>query len=162
MTATTTLSPQKALMFLKEHAEKIKCGDSQIIRTVSPGDVHQQGDIYFLNIRSLPKSAFRINLRGNKLVEGDSEGSQHTVRGAITYSADPKEILEMILELNPKSKITENLLGPIVVFRTHESGQECPGVPHPRHGDLLYEVAEEECIYVMWHQRSLSGEKQKD
>src|SRR5690349_19760899 len=91
------------------------------------GDAYAQGDLYFVRIPGLPKSA---KPRANRqLAEGDTQGSRHVCTVGEVYDADPKEVAAMVRAASDQV-VDPKYVGPVI---TTAGGRAY--VEHPEHGD---------------------------
>jgi hypothetical protein len=143
------LTPDKALVKVREAAEKICNDETAAIGTVSPGDVIRQGDIYIVAIRELPKLSKPIKDR--QLAPGTTPGSRHVLVGDCeVYEADKAEVMAELFKVVRGVEIAgEQLIGP--VFKTIGQVE----VDHPEHGNRVLPAGE--CFAVVY-QRAFAEE----
>lgn len=107
-----------------------------------------QGDLYFVELPHLPKSA---KPRSNRqLAEGDTQGSRHVCAIGHVFDADRGEIASMIKSATGRT-VEEQYIGPIFQSAVGEAY-----VKHPEHGDHKFEC---ETIRAVVFQRSLDAEE---
>jgi hypothetical protein len=113
------------------------------------GDVAHQGDLIFVCISKLPKSA---KLRRNRqLAEGQTQGSRHVLTAGKAYNADSLEVVKAIKAAIPECDVAEKYIGPIITgLGAH--------VDHPEHGPHTFAP---DCVTAVVYQRSLDNEERE-
>lgn len=102
--------------------EQAKHGDVQQHPGRIVGDTAHQGDIIFVSVAKLPKSA---KTRSNRQIADDStSGSRHIVEGGEVYDADASEVAQAI-KVATGATVAEQYIGPVIVG-------PCK-VTHPQH-----------------------------
>lgn len=145
-----TMTAERVLSDLQQHAESIKSGVPQEIGTASLGDVVRQGDLYLTVIGKLPKST--KTMTGKQLAPGTTQGSRHCVSVQM-YKVDKAEVTKAILKANPKATPdVERFVGPVIVF-----DQSSP-VTHPEHGWVTMPAGS---VCAVTYQRDLDEEERE-
>lgn len=114
------------------------------------GDVGLQGDLIFVGIGSLPKSA--KPRKNRQLAEGNTQGSRHILSGGRCYECDTAEVAKLI-KAATKTAVDAKYIGP--VFTT-----PCE-VQHPEHGDHVWPKSLGKCFVAVVFQRSLDAEERE-
>ena len=92
--------------------EQAQHGDVQRHPGRIVGDTAHQGDIIFVSIAKLPKSA---NTRSNRqIADGETTGSRHVVAGGEVYTADASEVAQAI-KAATGATVAERYIGPVIV-----------------------------------------------
>lgn len=115
------------------------------------GSVACQGDLYFVRIHRLPKSAKPSERR--QLADGNTQGSRHVVSRGNVYACPPVDVVKAIQAACPKVAVDARYIGP--VFETLEG--ECD-VVHPEHGDHLFRGR---MVLATVFQRNLDSEERE-
>lgn len=98
------------------------------------GESYAQGDLVFVRIGAMPKSARPRTDR--QLAEGDTQGSRHICTVGQVYDADRAEVSRLILNATGgEVDIQPNYIGPVVVSDDFAGAV----IEHPEHGDHRYE-----------------------
>jgi len=113
------------------------------------GSSAHQGDVIFVAIKSLPKSAKpRLN---HQLADGNTQGSRHILTPrAKVYDCDKAQVIAAIKRAN-KCVVTEDLIGPVFVSPAAPTEHD---VTHPEHGDIGFE---ERAVIACVFQRNLDS-----
>ncbi len=110
------------------------------------GDTTPQGDLIFVALPGMPKSA---KARKNRqLAEGETKGSRHIAEGGVIHDADKAELRKMIQKATG-ADIAETYIGPIFTGNVT--------VTHPEHVHQSF-PAIEGCTAVVY-QRNLTAEE---
>lgn len=149
----TTLTQKKTGVLVETNPAENVTNDAT--RTITDammavGDNYAQGDIYFVRIRNLPKSAKPRKSR--QLAEGDTQGSRHICAIGDVYDCDPAEVVEAI-SAACGCDVGEQYVGPVV--RTADG---VALVEHPEHGDHRYDG---DMVLACVFQRSLDAEERE-
>ncbi len=112
--------------------------------------VTAQGDLYFVALPRLPRSA--KDRKSRQLAEGDTQGSRHMLTIGDVFDADAAEVAAMI-EKSAGVKVDARYIGP--VFRSADARAY---VEHPEHGDHDYQC---ETVRATVYQRSLDAEERE-
>lgn len=146
MTTATLKTPRNAVHAfreVKEHAEKIKSGEPQVVGTMSPGDTQRQGDVYIVCLG--PKNSGVLAQLGNltpiaerQLAPGETQGSRHILEGDVRLfrATEPGKVAAVINGLVKGAAVQEALIGP--VFETGAKTE----LTHPEHGNFKYPEGE--------------------
>lgn len=118
--------------------------------TWSPGDGTEQGDLGFICLPRLPKSA--KPRKNRQLAEGDTRGSRHILVGGKCYDVDASELIRMISEATSGKVLVGDAkyIGPVIAG-------ECI-VEHPQHAHEVF--PDHPCTAVIF-QRNLSSEERE-
>lgn len=112
------------------------------------GDATPQGDLLFVALPKMPKSA---KARKNRqLADGDTPGSRHVANGGVVHDADAKELRAMI-KAATGCDIAEQYIGPVFTGDVT--------VEHPQHAHQSF-PAIEGCTAVVF-QRNLDTEERE-
>ena len=109
---------EKNLQDLRDSVESLDAAKTETIGSPSIGDVVRQGDLYLVNIESLPAGK---KLEDRQLAEGNTQGSRHVVQGDVSL-------------VSPEAAhpgIDRVLCGP--AFHCNEAAE----VTHPEHGNKI-------------------------
>jgi hypothetical protein len=99
--------------------------------TWAAGDATPQGDLLFVALQTMPKSAkARIN---RQLAEGDTKGSRHVAQGGVVHDADKAELRAMI-HAATGCDVSANYIGPVftgdvIVEHPEHAHQSFPAIP---------------------------------
>ena len=105
----------------------------------------RQGDLYFVQIPSLPTSA---KLRANRhLADGTTQGSRHVCKTGDVYDASADELVVM-LKRATKEVVEAKYIGPVFTGPAY--------IEHPEHGDHDFQC---EGVFVVVTQRSLDADE---
>lgn len=117
------------------------------------GTVSHQGDLIFVRISSLPKSAKpRLN---HQLADGDTQGSRHVLTpNAKVFDCDPAEVSQLIFLAN-KCSVSASLIGPVFISPRNPTEHD---VTHPEHGHQGFEAGS---IIACVYQRNLDSEERE-
>lgn len=137
--ATKTLARKSRKVKPVDSLGKVRRHDA-----ATPGDAALQGDLIFIVLESLPKSAKARKDR--QLAEGDTMGSRHVVDGGKVYDCDAAEVAKEINRLTGKS-VDADFIGPVFVGGT---------VMHPQHE---HHVFPSDCIVAVVFQRNVDAER---
>ena len=149
MSSATTTRPRKTLA---PATESIINNATHVFTDVPC--VVEQGDLYFVAIPGLPKSAKpRVS---RQLADGTTQGSRHVLTVGEIFDADPVEMSRIILDATTRAGRPclidhSDYIGP--VFQTTEGRAY---VEHPEHGDHDFRV---DCTMAVVFQRSLDAEE---
>lgn len=107
------------------------------------GSVSHQGDLIFVRIAALPKSAKPRESR--QLADGNTQGSRHVLTPiAKVYTCDVQDVIAAIKSVT-KCNVSEQLVGPVFVSPDHPTDSD---VDHPEHGPQGFEAgAVIACVY---------------
>lgn len=117
--------------------------------TWSAGDHAHQGDIIFVCIAGLPKSA---KLRADRqLAQGTTIGSRHVLDGGECFDADPARVADAIYAAtNGHIVVDPRYIGPVFTGPAT--------VTHPQHQDQAFpDVTVTACVY----QRNMDAEERE-
>lgn len=114
---------------------------------MQPGDCHDQGDLIFVRLRGLPKSAKPRAVR--QLAEGSTQGSRHVCEIGDVFDCDAEEVGRE-LDGYAGETVGRRYVGPVIAT---VDGRAL--VTHPEHGDHDYRF--DGCIAVVV-QRNLTAE----
>lgn len=121
--------------------------DETVVFT-DPSVVVEQGDLYFVAIAGLPKSA---KPRANRqLADGATQGSRHICTIGNVFDANVSELIKMIRTATGKT-IEEQYIGPVF-----QSVGGRAYIEHPEHGDHDFQC---DVTRVTVFQRSLDAEE---
>jgi hypothetical protein len=109
---------EKNLQDLRKSVESLDAAKTETIGSPSIGDVVRQGDLYLVNIESLPAGK---KLEDRQLAEGNTQGSRHIVQGDVT----------LVSPDTAHPGIDRVLCGP--AFYCNEAAE----VTHPEHGNKI-------------------------
>lgn len=115
--------------------------------TWETGDVAHQGDVIFVAIKRLPKSA--VPRKDRQLAEGNTQGSRHIADTGNVYDADPAEVAAAI-KAATGCDIAADYVGPVFEGPAH--------ISHPEHGDQVFPG---HCTVAVVYQRSLDAEQRE-
>lgn len=105
------------------------------------GDAAFQGDLVFVVLPSLPKSA---KPRANRqLAEGDTKGSRHIVVGGEVFDADAGEVLRLL----KRTDIEPEYVGPVM--------RGPLTVEHPQHEHHRFPA---DCVVGVLYQRNVAAD----
>lgn len=140
-TVTKTRRAQKKIA--TPTPEKIINNDPKLLADFPVGSVSHQGDLIFVRIAALPKSAKPRAAR--QLAEGNTQGSRHVLTDrAKVYTCDAKDVIAAIKSAT-KCVVTEQLVGPVFVSPDSPTDSD---VDHPEHGPQGFEAgAVIACVY---------------
>lgn len=97
--------------------------------TFEVGDVAHQGDVMFVAIAELPKSAkVRVN---RQLADGNTQGSRHVLERGDVYDCVVAETAKAIKDATGCT-VTEDCIGPVIVSPAAPTEND---VSHPEHGN---------------------------
>lgn len=113
-------------------------------------DAAHQGDLIFVAISSLPKSA--KTRKNRQLADGNTQGSRHILSGGKCYDCDAQEVAGLILATT-KIAVEAKYIGP--VFTT-----PCE-VTHPEHGNHIWPKQIGKHVIATVFQRSLDAEERE-
>jgi len=132
--------------------ENITNDDTRVITEamMGVGDCYPQGDLYFVRLAKMPKSA---KPRANRqLADGTTQGSRHVCEIGDVYDCDRSELSEEIKAANG-AEVDQKYLG--IVFSTKDGRAS---VTHPEHGDHDYRM--DGCFAVVV-QRNLTADQRE-
>ena len=109
---------EQNLQDLRDSVESLDGSVTETIGSPSIGDVVRQGDLYLVNIESLPAGK---KLEDRQLAEGNTQGSRHVVQGDVT----------LVTPEAAHAGIDRVLCGP--AFHCNEAAE----VTHPEHGNKI-------------------------
>lgn len=116
------------------------------------GSVSHQGDVIFVAIASLPKSA---NPRQNRQVaDGGTQGSRHVVDRGDVYDCDAAEVARMIINAT-KCEVDARYIGPVFVSPAEPTEHD---VTHPEHGHQGFPAG---TVIACVFQRNLDAEQRE-
>lgn len=128
--------------------EAVINNETRVFRELSVGESPAQGDLYFVNIGTLPTSAKSRTSR--QLADGATMGSRHVVERGDVFDCDAAECVAAIRAANG-CDIAPQYIGP--VFR-------CPAyIDHPEHGHHDYQC---EGVMVTVYQRTQDAEEREE
>lgn len=133
--------------------ERIVNNDPKLHEDFPVGSVSHQGDLIFVRIASLPKSA---KSRPNRqLADGNTQGSRHILTtNAQAFDCDANEVSQLIQKAN-KCDVDARYIGPVFVSPANPTEHD---VTHPEHGHQGFEAgAVIACVY----QRNLDAEERE-
>lgn len=118
------------------------------------GTVAHQGDVIFVRIAELPKSAKPEKNR--QLAIGNTQGARHVLAsGPKLFRCDAAEVIAEIKSVCPKSQIeNERYIGPVFVVVDNDTAT----VEHPEHGWHSFAMP---CVIAVVYQRSLDAEERE-
>lgn len=118
------------------------------------GTVAHQGDVIFVRIAELPKSA--KHEKNRQLAIGNTQGARHVLAaGPKLFRCDAAEVIKNIKIACPKSQIeNERYIGPVFVVGDKGSAT----VEHPEHGWHSFAMP---CVIAVVYQRSLDAEERE-
>ena len=144
MTMTTaTKTKQRTRKAAQPIPEKIVNNAPKLHEDFPVGAVSHQGDLIFVRIENLPKSAKpRLN---QQLADGNTQGSRHILTPhAKAFDCDLAEVQKSI-KTATKCDVGESLIGPVFVSPDNPSAHD---VTHPEHGHQGFEAgAVIACVY---------------
>lgn len=111
-------------------------------------EVAYQGDVIFVAIATLPKSA--KPRKNRQLAEGDTQGSRHVLKGGRCYTCEAAEVVNLI-KAATGLQVDAKYIGP--VFTT-----PCE-VDHPEHGDHVWPKSIGKQVVAVVFQRNLDAEE---
>lgn len=132
--------------------ENITNDDTRVITEamMGVGDCYPQGDLYFVRLAKLPKSA--KPREGRQLADGTTQGSRHVCEVGDVYQCDATEIAAAIKATNG-AEVAPRYLG--LVFATVDGHAS---VTHPEHGNHDYRM--DGCFAVVV-QRTLTADQRE-
>lgn len=132
--------------------ESIVNDASRLHESFEVGDVAHQGDLIFVRVESLPKSAKAS--RERQLADGNTQGSRHILSRGKCYAADAGELAMLISSANG-CKIDAKYIGPVFVSPKFPTADD---VTHPEHGNHGFPAG---AVIVCVYQRSLDAEERE-
>jgi len=145
--ATKTIDARTAYEDVRSAAEAI-CSDAhETIRTMSPGDVVRQGDLYLTRLDCEPPGGVPSGAR--QLAPGTTRGARHVVQGDCDVLQVPERAaVEALRRVIPGADASQ-IVGPVIRARGPAT------ITHPEHGDRT--LPGHSC-YLVTYQRAWSAE----
>ena len=149
---TTKMTQAATQTKYTEERERVVNDAPRLHPVFEPGDVCHQGDLIFVALGSLPKTAVRRNNR--QLAEGSTPGSRHILTRGDLYDADPAEVAGLIRKAN-KVEVDPRYIGPVFVSPDAPTADD---LTHPEHGNQGWPAG---TICAVVYQRNLDAEQRE-
>lgn len=115
------------------------------------GTVAHQGDLIFVRIESMPKSAKKRTNR--KLADGNTQGSRHVLEVGRVFDCDASQVSAAIANVCRGVNVESQYIGPVI--QTTKSKAD---IVHPEHGDHFYRG---DMVIACVYQKNLDSEQRE-